>query len=72
MKREPRTKLDMVLTARGRGSGKALAVRIGKTASYICDIRMGRTTPSMHVALAISKDTGIPIADLIARKQEAA
>ncbi len=54
----------------------ALAVRVGCDRSMIAKIRSGRATPSLPLALAINRETGVPVEALVANKgpapQEAA
>jgi transcriptional regulator with XRE-family HTH domain len=51
-----------------RGAMTDLAKRLDITIGYLCDIRYGRKTPSLELALAISRETGVPVESLSAKK----
>jgi transcriptional regulator with XRE-family HTH domain len=53
-----------------RGSLSRLAADLGVSVSYLCEVRKGRRTPSLALALEISRVTGVPVASLV--KVEAA
>lgn len=65
---KPRT-LDGALAK--RGTLTALAKKLDITISYLCDIRMGRKTPSLELALEIAAETGVPVASLVAPRKAA-
>jgi transcriptional regulator with XRE-family HTH domain len=64
------TTLDAALAQ--RGALTQLAKRLDITVGYLCDIRYGRKVPSLGLAAEIADATGVPIASLVRRKQEAA
>jgi transcriptional regulator with XRE-family HTH domain len=55
-----------------RGAMTELAKRLQITIGYLCDIRYGRKTPSLELALDISRETGVPVDALVVRKRRAA
>lgn len=48
-----------------RGSLTRLARKLGVHISYLSDIRHGRRTPPLALALAIQRETGVPIESLL-------
>lgn len=50
----------------------ALAARVGCDRSMIAKIRTGRATPSLPLALAINRVTGVPVETLVAERHQQA
>jgi transcriptional regulator with XRE-family HTH domain len=64
-KRETGPTLDTFLAA--RGSAKRLAKKLRMSMSHLSDIRHRKRSPSLSVALAISRETGVPVESLMRR-----
>lgn len=48
-----------------RGSLSRLASDLGVSVTYLCEIRKGRRTPALGLALDIAKRTGVPVESLV-------
>jgi DNA-binding XRE family transcriptional regulator len=58
------TKLAEHLSASGT-TDAALAAKVGCDRSMITKIRAGKATPSLPLALAITRETGVPVEALL-------
>lgn len=58
------TKLAEYLSATGT-TDAALASKVGCDRSMITKIRAGKATPSLNLALAITRETGVPVEALV-------
>ena len=47
------------------GALTRLAMKLGISRGYLCDIRKGRAVPSRELAEAISRETGVPVESLL-------
>ncbi|HXG71351.1 MAG TPA: helix-turn-helix transcriptional regulator [Gemmatimonadaceae bacterium] len=44
---------------------RALAVRLGVSAGYTCQLVSGQRQPALHLALKIARVTGVPVTSLV-------
>lgn len=58
------TTLDTYLALK-RGRLVELARRLNVTPQRLCDIRKGRRVPSLELAVAIQRETGVPVESFI-------
>lgn len=56
--------LDTYLALK-RGRLVDLAKRLGVTPQWLCDVRKGRRMPSLEMALAIQRETGVPVESFV-------
>jgi transcriptional regulator with XRE-family HTH domain len=56
---------------RKRGSLTRLAIELGISVTYLCEIRKGRRQPNLALALRLQEVTGVPISSLVQRSERA-